>query len=85
MKIRYSKKAIKFLQKIGSKQAQRIRDAILGLTEKPPVGDIKPLSGTSDSFRLRVGAYRVIYRYGYEGEIEVLLIDDIGNRGDVYK
>ena len=35
--------------------------------------------------RLRVGAQRVIYRYTFEQEIEILQIIDIGNRGDIYK
>ena len=85
MKIRYSKKAQKFLMKIGGKTAGRIRDAIMGLTLKPPKGDIKPMEGSKESYRLRVGTYRVIYRYLFEMEIEILMIDDIGNRGDIYK
>ncbi len=35
--------------------------------------------------RLRVGSWRVIYRYGIESEIDILDILDIGNRGDIYK
>lgn len=85
MKIRYSKRAQKFLLKIGGKSAERIRTAIIGLTKKPPEGDIKPMEGTTESYRLRVGSYRVIYRYLFEFEIEILMIDDIGNRGDIYK
>ena len=35
--------------------------------------------------RLRVGSWRIIYRYGAENEIKILFIIDIGNRGDIYK
>lgn len=35
--------------------------------------------------RLRVGKYRVIYRYTQEGELDILLVMDIGSRGDIYK
>ena len=81
----YSKTALKFLAKLEKKQRDRIRTAISGLTATPPQGDIKLLQGYRDTYRLRVGSYRVIYRYAVDGEVDVLLISDIGNRGDIYK
>lgn len=60
--------------------------AIDGLAHKPPEGDIKPMQGFSDGRkRLRVGAWRVIYRVDRDDMVEVLFIIDIGNRGDIYK
>lgn len=86
MKIRYSRDALKFLAKLDAKSVNRIRTAIHGLTCSPPVGDIRPLQGFSDGRkRLRTGGWRVIFRYDRDGELEVLLILDIGNRGDIYK
>lgn len=86
MTIRYSKDSLKFLSKLDKKSVERIREAIKGLTLKPPVGDVKPMAGYSDGRkRLRVGSWRVIYKYGTDGDVEVLLIIDIGNRGDIYK
>ena len=86
MKIKYSRDAIKFLAKLDSKSVTRIRTAIQGLTVAPPRGDIKPMQGYDDGRkRLRVGGWRVIFRYGTEGEIEILFVIDIGNRGDIYK
>ena len=86
MKIKYSKDALKFLAKLDAKSVARIRAAVQGLTQNPPVGDIKPMQGYNDNRkRLRVGGWRVIYKHGSEGEIEVLFVIDIGNRGDVYK
>ena len=86
MVIRYSKDSLKFLSKLDPKSVKRIRDAIRGLTQTPPIGDIKPMQGYSDNRkRLRVGAWRIIYKYGHENEIDILLIIDIGNRGDIYK
>ena len=44
------------------------------------------MQGYSDERkRLRVGSWRVIYKYGREDELEILLVIDIGNRGDIYK
>lgn len=86
MDIRYSKSSLKFLAKLDKKSALRIRNAINGLVMEPPVGDIKPMEGYHDGTkRLRVGNWRVIYRYGKDKLVEVLFVLDIGNRGDVYK
>ena len=86
MKIRYSKDAVKFLSKLDQKSVNRIRTAVEGLTLTPPQGDIKPMQGYQDNrLRLRVGGWRIIFKYGNEGVIEVLFVLDIGNRGDVYK
>lgn len=86
MVIRYSKDALKFLAKLDKKSVTRIREAINGLTLEPPVGDIKLMQGYTDNRkRLRVGSWRVIYKYGSESEVEILFIIDIGNRGDIYK
>lgn len=86
MIIKYSKDALKFLSKLDTKSVNRIRNAILGLTQSPPVGDIKAMQGYNDNRkRLRVGSWRIIYKYGTELEVEILFIIDIGNRGDIYK
>lgn len=86
MIIRYSKDALKFLTKLDKKSVTRIREAIHGLTLEPPVGDIKLMQGYTDNRkRLRVGSWRIIYRYGAESAVEILFIIDIGNRGDIYK
>ena len=86
MIIRYSKDALKFLSRLDKKSVTRIRDAIQGLTLVPPVGDIKVMQGYNDGTkRLRVGTWRVIYRINNEGGVDILLVIDIGNRGDIYK
>ena len=86
MEIRYSKAAQKAINAMDRATKQRIRAGILGLTKKPPQGDIKPMQGYHDGRqRLRVGKYRVIYRYDIDGTVEVLYIMDIGSRGDIYK
>lgn len=84
--IKYSKDALKFLARLDKKSVQRIREAINGLTQTPPVGDIKTMQGYTDGRkRLRLGSWRIIYKYTAENEVEILLVIDIGNRGDIYK
>lgn len=86
MKVKYSRDALKFLAKLDEKSVKRIRAAINGLTKTPPEGDIKLMKGYSDGrLRLRVGGWRIIYRYDLSEKLEVLFIIDIGNRGDIYK
>ena len=86
MKIRYSKSALKFLNKLDKKSVARIVAGVEGLTQTPPVGDVKVMQGRTDgSMRLRIGTWRVIYRYGEENQLTILFVMDIGNRGDIYK
>lgn len=62
MKIRYSKNAMKFLNKLDKRSVLRIVAGIEGLTLKPPAGDIKVMQGLKDgTMRLRVGNWRVLY------------------------
>lgn len=86
MEIQYEKSAIKYLKSLQKPQRNLILDAIEKLTRKPAVGDIKKMSGYKDGrYRLRVGKYRIIYKYLSDSEIEILYIMNIGSRGDIYK
>lgn len=86
MEIRYSKAAVKAIDSMDGPTRARIRAGIAGLQKKPPEGDIKPMQGYRDGrFRLRVGKYRIIYRFGLENHLEILYIMEIGSRGDIYK
>jgi len=86
MQIRYSKDALKFLSRLDKKSVLRIRKAIEGLTLTPPEGDIKPMQGYSDERkRLRIGQWRVIFKYGAENTVDILFVLAIGNRGNIYK
>lgn len=86
MLIKFKKSAIKALDRMDKPTKKRIKESIIRLTLKPPQGDIKVMQGYSDTrFRLRVGQYRIIYKYDTDSSIEILLILDIGVRGDIYK
>ena len=74
------KPALKFLQKQSPDQRERLLKAIYKL---PELGDIKPMSGHANLYRLRVGTYRVIYTI--DNNILTVRVLTIGNRGDVYK
>lgn len=86
MEIQYEKAAVKYLKGLQKPQRDLILDAIEKLTHQPAEGDIKKMSGYKDGrYRLRVGKYRIIYKYLTNNEIEVLCIMDVGSRGDIYK
>ena len=86
MEIQYEKAAVKYLKGLQKPQRDLILDAIEKLTHKPAEGDIKKMSGYKDGrYRLRVGKYRIIYKYLTNNEIEVLCIMGVGSRGDIYK
>ena len=86
MEIQYEKAAVKYLKGLQKPQRDLILEAIEKLTHKPAEGDIKKMSGYKDGrYRLRVGKYRIIYKYLTNNEIEVLCIMDVGSRGDIYK
>lgn len=73
------KRAEKFIRKQEKKEQERLLNAISKL---PDGTDIKKLKG-SELFRVRVGNYRILYTID-EG-IKVITIENIDNRGDVYK
>ena len=78
MEIRYSKAAVKVINSMDRPTKQRIRAAI----EKLPEGDIKALKGSKGSYRLRMGDWRILFSYP---EHDIILIEKIGPRGEVYK
>lgn len=78
-RIKFEKAAQKFLDKQDKNQRLRLYKAIYKL---PDGQDIKKLNG-HNLYRLRVGNYRVIYTI--DKGIRLIDIEDIDNRGQVYK
>lgn len=86
MEIKYSKQAKKYIEKLHKPIRLRIREHINKLPDVDNFTtckemDIRPLSGYTDKYRLRVGEYRVIFM----PTGEVLMIEKIGPRGKIYK
>ncbi len=82
MRIKYSDQALKFLTKLRKQDAKRIVSKIEQYAEDPMAlqNQVKKLTN-SIYFRLRVGNYRVIF----SETGEVMKIEKIVNRGDVYR
>ena len=77
MRIEYKKKAVKYINSADKPTKKRLKEAI----EKIPFGDIKKLSGFENEYRLRVGNLRVLFTL----EENIITINDIDSRGQVYK
>ena len=78
MKITIMKPARKFIASQNLKIQQRISEAICKL---PFEGDIRPITGKENIFRLRLGNIRIVYMW----ENDTIEIQDAGYRGDIYK
>jgi mRNA interferase RelE/StbE len=78
-KIEFEKAAQKFLDKQDKENRIRLYKAIYKL---PDGTDIKKLKGCN-LYRLRVGNYRILY--SVDDAIRVITVENIDNRGDVYK
>ena len=74
----YSKQADKYLDGLDQKTEQRLKDGI----EKIPQGDIIPYKALVGHFRLRIGKYRILFKWLNDEQILITLID---SRGQAYK
>lgn len=77
--IKINKQSKKFIDKQPENQKNRIYEAIYKL----PNGDIKKMKGFKLLYRLRVGDYRIIFKW-VQNEI-IIEVTDVNTRGDVYK
>jgi mRNA interferase RelE/StbE len=81
--VRISAAAERALDRLESQIRRRISRAIDDLQTSPRPPGVKKLSGTSDMWRIRVGDYRVVYQI--MDRVLLVLIIDVGHRGDVYR
>ncbi len=80
--IRILRRAQKALARLPKRDYERVRDAIRALAENPRPPGAKKLTDR-EGWRIRIGAYRVIYEIDDANRVVTVL--DIGHRGDVYR
>ena len=81
-RVEWSKQALKAVSRLDRPTQNRILAAVEDLAEKNQ-GDVRRLEGAKEeTFRLRVGGWRVVFAYLGDASILVLRIRP---RGDVYK
>ncbi|TLD42808.1 MAG: RelE/StbE replicon stabilization toxin [Candidatus Jettenia ecosi] len=84
-KILLSKKATKYYEKLDDKTARKVNKAIEEIGNNPFRGThIKRLIGNLEGkYRYKLGHIRIVYIVNNEKEI--IIIEAIGARGDIYK
>lgn len=82
-RVQIARRALKSLQALPRTEQQRVRAAIDLLAQTPRPPGCVGLKGETDAYRVRVGAYRIVYEIRYD----VLLVQvvRIGLRRDVYR
>lgn len=70
----------KYLGRLNEPDKSRVKGAIEGLGKEPPEGNITPFIGQKGIFRLKIGGYRILFRYRDSD----ILVTHIDPRGQVY-
>jgi len=82
-KIVWKQSARKELRKIPKATIARIVALVGDLAENPVPPGVKKLAGTSHTYRIRTGNYRVVYNI--DNHVLVVEIVRVGHRKEVYK
>jgi mRNA interferase RelE/StbE len=81
--IQFKPAALRQLEKLPRNLQKRIASRIEALHDDPFPSGCKKLFGESDTWRVRIGNYRVIYRV--HRDVLLILVITIGHRRDVYR
>ncbi len=83
-KVIVHKHAAKYLQRLPNETKQRIKNILNQLEQNPlEYPGVKHMVGEFASYhRIRAGKFRIIYWFDKKGDI--VYVDHIGPRGDVY-
>lgn len=81
--IQFSNGAAKQIKKLPADIKERIDKKILDLAIEPRPNGVKKLQGDDNSYRIRVGDYRIIYEI--EDDILLVTVIKIKHRNEVYR
>ena len=81
--VKFTKGARKMFRKLSQELQDRIQPKIDDLAIEPRPNGVKKLQGEENSYRIRVGDYRVIY--DIFDDILVVNVVEVGHRSKVYK
>jgi mRNA interferase RelE/StbE len=71
------------LEKLPPEARARIRNALDGLTDEPLPSGVVKLRGREDTYRVRIGRYRVIYQVDFREK--VITVGRVAHRSDAYR
>lgn len=78
--IEFTRRAVREYKKLPEGYKALI-DLALGKLENGGLLDLKPVIGEKDTFRIRIGKYRILFIL----RDKIAIVVKIGSRGDVYK
>jgi len=81
--IEFKPSAEKYFAKLAKAEQIKIFNAIELLAENPRPHGVKKLKSNFNLYRIRIGAYRVIY--SIENKLLLITVVKIGHRRDIYK
>ncbi|MBD2247430.1 type II toxin-antitoxin system mRNA interferase toxin, RelE/StbE family [Nostoc sp. FACHB-888] len=81
--VKFTKGAIKMFKKLSQELQDRIQTKIDDLAIEPRPNGVKKLKGEENSYRIRVGDYRVIY--DIFDDVLLVSVVEVGHRSEVYK
>jgi mRNA interferase RelE/StbE len=81
--VKFTKGARKMLRKLSQELLDRIQTKIDDLAIEPRPNGVKKLKGEENSYRIRVGDYRVIY--DIFDDVLLVSVVEVGHRSEVYK
>jgi mRNA interferase RelE/StbE len=81
--VEFAKNAQKDLKKIPSQQVAKIIAAIDKLALEPLHSNSKKLVDWENTYRIRVGDYRVLYEL--ENSVLIVFVVEVGHRKDIYR
>lgn len=73
----------KDIRKIPQAFLVKIDQAIQKLAQNPLPKNSQKMRGYNDYYRLKVGVYRIIYRFNHK--VEIIFIIKIGHRKEIYR
>jgi mRNA interferase RelE/StbE len=82
-RIEWKRSALKELQKLPGPLISKIVSAVDNLSSNPFPQGVRKLVATEDTYRIRIGDYRVLYNI-IEKKVIIEIIR-VGHRKDVYK
>jgi mRNA interferase RelE/StbE len=82
-RIEWKTSAVKELKNLDRSVVGRIVEAVGSLADEPLPGGCRKLRGSEDTYRVRVGDYRVVYEV--LGGARVVKIVRVRHRKDVYR
>jgi mRNA interferase RelE/StbE len=81
--VKFTKGARKMFRKLSQELQARIQPKIDDLAIEPRPNGVKKLQGEENSYRIRVGDYRIIY--DIFDDVLLVKIVEVGHRSKIYK